>query len=100
MNVLCCYKPQWVLWLLLNRPLLTNAHRRGFVPNRPKRDEEATTVPQVRMLLILKKAFKTGLAHLDINSLYPSAIRALNMGPETIVGQLRQTMTQEYIDDQ
>ena len=34
---------------------------------------------------------------IDINSLYPSAIRALNMGPETIVGQLRPIMTDRYI---
>jgi len=40
------------------------------------------------------------LGSLDINSLYPSAIRALNMGPETIVGQLKQTMTDEYISGQ
>jgi len=32
--------------------------------------------------------------------LYPSAIRALNMGPETIIGQLRQTMTDDYIETQ
>jgi DNA polymerase elongation subunit (family B) len=36
---------------------------------------------------------------IDINSLYPSAIRACNMGPETIVGQLRQTMTDHYIKE-
>jgi len=35
----------------------------------------------------------------DINSLYPSAIRALNMGPETIIGQLRPVMTDRYIRD-
>ena len=34
---------------------------------------------------------------IDIKSLYPSAIRALNMGPETIVGQLRPIMTDHYI---
>jgi DNA polymerase elongation subunit (family B) len=33
----------------------------------------------------------------DINSLYPSAIRALNMSPETIVGQLRPEMTDKLI---
>lgn len=37
------------------------------------------------------------VASIDINSLYPSAIRALNMAPETIVGQLRPTMTDAYI---
>lgn len=36
---------------------------------------------------------------IDINSLYPSTIRALNMAPETIVGQLRPVMTDKYIKD-
>lgn len=30
---------------------------------------------------------------IDINSLYPSTIRALNMGPDTLIGQLRPIMT-------
>lgn len=34
---------------------------------------------------------------MDINSLYPSAIRALNMSPESIVGQLRLTATNSLI---
>lgn len=33
----------------------------------------------------------------DINSLYPSAIRALNISPETIVGQLRPSETKALI---
>jgi len=36
---------------------------------------------------------------IDINSLYPSTIRALNMGPETIIGQLRPIMTDSYINE-
>ena len=36
---------------------------------------------------------------IDINSLYPSTIRALNMGPETIVAQLRPTHTDAFIKD-
>jgi DNA polymerase elongation subunit (family B) len=35
----------------------------------------------------------------DINSLYPSAIRAMNMGPETVVAQLRPVMTDKYIKE-
>ena len=35
---------------------------------------------------------------MDINSLYPSVIRALNMGPETIIGQLRQQYTKLEIE--
>lgn len=37
------------------------------------------------------------IACCDINSLYPSAIRALNMSPETIVGQVRQNHTEAEI---
>jgi DNA polymerase elongation subunit (family B) len=36
---------------------------------------------------------------IDINSLYPSAIRALNMAQESIIGQLRSIMTDRYIQD-
>lgn len=46
---------------------------------------------------------KTGLhdyvGAVDINSLYPSAIRTFNMSPETLVGQLRLTKTSRYISD-
>ena len=37
---------------------------------------------------------------MDLNSLYPSVIRALNMDPATIVGQLRPELTQAFVDDQ
>lgn len=39
------------------------------------------------------------LGVIDINSLYPSTIRALNMGIETIVGQLRPTLTEAFIEE-
>jgi DNA polymerase elongation subunit (family B) len=44
-----------------------------------------------------RKGIHEWIGAIDINSLYPSAIRALNMGPETIIGQLRPTYTDEYI---
>ena len=34
-----------------------------------------------------------------LKQLYPSVFRALNMGPETIVGQLRQDYTEEEIQN-
>lgn len=44
---------------------------------------------------------KVGIAShvgcVDINSLYPSAIRALNISPETVVGQVRQTETKAEV---
>lgn len=46
---------------------------------------------------------KTGLQDhvgcVDINSLYPSAIRALNMSPETLVGQVRPIETMRFIQE-
>lgn len=33
----------------------------------------------------------------DINSLYPSTIRSLNMGPETLIGQIRNEKTNDFI---
>lgn len=44
-----------------------------------------------------KKGIHYEIACVDINSLYPSAIRALNMSPETIVGQVRPTETMALV---
>lgn len=44
-----------------------------------------------------KQGMHDWIGGVDINSLYPSTIRALNMSPETIVGQIRPTMTDQLI---
>ena len=78
--------------------IINEAHRRGFqVPNRTKMSEREDTAAAGAYVAYPKEGLQDWVGSLDINSLYPSAIRALNMGPETIVGQLRQTMTEEYI---
>lgn len=46
-----------------------------------------------------KKGMHLWLGSIDINGLYPSAIMALNMAPETIVGQVRQDVTNKVIRD-
>jgi len=82
--------------------IINEAHRRGFqVPNRTKMDErEGNEGAAGAYVAYPKEGIHDWIGSLDINSLYPSAIRALNMGPETIIGQLRQTMTDEYIQGQ
>ncbi len=78
--------------------IINEAHRRGFqVPNRTKMSEREDSAAAGAYVAYPKEGIQDWVGSLDINSLYPSAIRALNMGPETIVGQLRQTMTEEYI---
>ena len=81
--------------------IINEAHRRGFqVPNKIRRnDNEENEGAAGAYVAYPKEGIHEWIGSLDINSLYPSAIRALNMGPETIVGQLRQDKTQEYIDN-
>ena len=81
--------------------IVNEAHHRGLiVPNRAKRDEEANNQAAGAYVAYPKKGLHDWIGSIDINSLYPSAIRALNMGPETIVGQLRQDRTDQYIQEQ
>ena len=80
--------------------IINEAHKRGFiVPNRIRR-EPGSEPAAGAYVAYPKKGIHSWIGSVDINSLYPSAIRALNMGPETIVGQLRQDYTKNYIDEQ
>jgi DNA polymerase elongation subunit (family B) len=79
--------------------IINEAHRRGMiVPNRKKMEEQGDTQAAGAYVAYPKKGIHEWIGSLDINSLYPSAIRALNMGPETIVGQLRADGTKAYIE--
>jgi DNA polymerase elongation subunit (family B) len=82
--------------------IINEAHRRGFqVPNRTKMSEREDAEGAAGAYVAHpKEGLQDWVGSLDINSLYPSAIRALNMGPETIVGQLRPTKTEEFIESQ
>jgi DNA polymerase elongation subunit (family B) len=81
--------------------IVNEAHHRGLiVPSRPVRDEEANNQAAGAYVAYPKKGLHDWIGSIDINSLYPSAIRALNMGPETIIGQLRQDRTDQYVQEQ
>ena len=78
--------------------IINEAHERGMVvPNRRERLTDEDTQAAGAYVAYPKKGIHEYIGSIDINSLYPSAIRALNMGPETIIGQLRPTMTNHYI---
>ena len=81
--------------------IINEAHERGMVvPNRKQRTDSADNQAAGAYVAYPKKGLHEWVGSVDINSLYPSAIRAMNMGPETIVGQLRQTQTNQYIREQ
>jgi len=78
--------------------IINDAHQRGMVvPNRKGRDDTEQTQAAGAYVAYPKRGMHKDIGAIDINSLYPSAIRALNMGPETIIGQLRPIMTDLYI---
>jgi DNA polymerase elongation subunit (family B) len=80
--------------------IINEAHERGMVvPNRKERLTDEDTQAAGAYVAYPKKGIHEYIGSIDINSLYPSAIRALNMGPETIIGQLRPVMTDRYIAD-
>ena len=80
--------------------IINEAHERGFVvPNRKQRNDNEDVQAAGAYVAYPKKGVHEWIGSVDINSLYPSAIRALNMGPETIVGQLRLTATDKLIKD-
>ena len=78
--------------------IINEAHERGMVvPNRKTRLDSEDTQAAGAYVAYPKKGVHEWIGSVDINSLYPSAIRACNMGPETIVGQLRPIMTNKLI---
>ena len=80
--------------------IINEAHERGFVvPNRKQRLESEDVQAAGAYVAYPKKGVHEWIGSVDINSLYPSAIRACNMGPETIIGQLRLTATDRLIKE-
>ena len=80
--------------------IINEAHERNMVvPNRKRFGSEENTQAAGAYVAYPKKGMHEWIGAVDINSLYPSAIRALNMSPETIVGQLRPIMTDRYISE-
>lgn len=83
-----------------DQAIINEAHQLGLVvPNRANRDSQGDTQAAGAYVAFPKAGMHDWVGAIDINSLYPSAIRALNMGPETIVGQLRPIMTDRYIKE-
>jgi len=80
--------------------IINEAHDRGFVvPNRNRQDTNDGMAAGA-YVAHPKEGIHDWIGSLDINSLYPSVIRALNMGPETIVGQLSPAMSNSFLKGQ
>ncbi len=79
--------------------IINEAHGRGLqVPNRIKR-EPGSEPAAGAYVAFPKKGLHKWIGSMDLNSLYPSVIRALNMDPATIVGQLRPSDTDAMVEE-
>ena len=87
---------------MIEMAIFNEAHERGVVvPDKKRKVENAEDVQQAAGAFVAtpKKGMHEWVGAVDINSLYPSVIRALNMAGETIIAQVRQTITDQYMRD-
>ena len=94
---------------LVEQAIINEMHEMGFVvPDRKhekdENEDEDEHIPVVGAYVADPKVgLHSEIGCVDINSLYPSAIRALNMSPETVFGQVRpietMALVQKRIDE-
>ena len=84
---------------MIEQAIINEAHKRDIIIPDKLIGESKNETDQAAGAYVANP--KTGIHEwigaVDINSLYPSVIRSLNLAPETIVGQLRQTITEKYM---
>jgi len=85
---------------MIEMAVMNEAHERGMmVPDKKKNISDGEMAAAGAYVAVPKKGIHEWVGAVDINSLYPSAIRTLNMAPETIVAQVRQTLTEQHLKD-
>lgn len=87
---------------MIEMAIFNEAHERGVVvPDKKRKLQDAEDVQQAAGAFVAtpKQGMHEWVGAVDINSLYPSVIRALNMAGESIVAQVRQTLTDQYMKE-
>jgi len=87
---------------MIEMAIMNEAHERGMVvPDKKRKKENETDIQPAAGAYVAypQKGMHDWVGAVDINSLYPSVIRALNMAPETIVAQVRQDLTDQYMKE-
>lgn len=83
---------------MIEMAIMNEAHDHGLVvPDKSRKDHEDEQQAAGAYVATPKKGIHEFVGAVDLNSLYPSTIRALNMAPETLVAQVRQTLTEQYM---
>ena len=83
---------------IVDQAIINEAHSRGLIVlDRKFKDDGDAVQAAGAYVAHPKKGIHEYIGAIDINSLYPSTIRALNMSTETILGQIRPIVTDAYI---
>jgi len=87
-----------------DQAIINEAHRRGMiVPDKQYDKIQAYYPRQVQAagayVATPKKGFHEWIGSMDLNSLYPSILRSCNLSTETIVGQIRHTLTIPMLEE-
>ena len=81
-----------------DQAIINEAHSKGLqVPDKKQRDDSEFSTAAGAYVAQPKIGMHDWIGSMDLNSLYPSVIRAMNMGPETIIGQCRLEKTYNMV---
>lgn len=86
-----------VAWV--DQAIINEAHSRSMVVPTKIRDAMVSTSAAGAWVADPVEGLHDWIGAVDINSLYPSCIRFLNMSPETILAQIRDDYTSVYLEE-
>lgn len=81
-----------------DQAIINEAHSRGLIVPDKKRDGERPVPAAGAYVATPVKGVHNWVGSIDLNSLYPSILRSCNMSTETIVGQIRQDLTNQLLE--
>ena len=82
----------------IDQAIINEAHSQGLIVPDKQRGEKPINAAGAYVAHPVKGIHRD-IASIDLNSLYPSILRACNMSTETIIGQIRHTYTKQMLED-
>ena len=87
-----------------DQAIVNEAHQRGYIVPDNEHNKVKKVYPQAvtaagAYVATPVKGYHEWIGSMDLNSLYPSILRSTNMSTETIVGQLRHTLTVKLLQE-
>lgn len=81
-----------------DQAIVNEAHQRGYIVPDKQHDKVQKGYPHAvtaagAYVATPKRGYHQDIGSMDLNSLYPSILRSTNMSTETIVGQIRHSLT-------